>query len=68
MKILFIILSLVVVGTYVYTSYRLYKSKRRPSIWEFLVIVLIPIWGCLIYLLLENRRTMMGVSRKQASR
>lgn len=63
MKIIFILLALLVVGTYIYTTYKLYKSKHRPTIWEFLIIVLIPFWGCLIYLLLENRRTMMGARR-----
>lgn len=64
MKLLFILLAIIVVGTYVYTSYRLYKSKQRPTIWEFLLIVFVPFWGCLIYLLLESRRSMTGTVRK----
>ncbi len=64
MKLLFILLTIIVVGTYIYTIYRLFKANRRPAIWEVLIIVLIPFWGCLIYLLLESRRSGMGTNRK----
>lgn len=64
MKVLVGLLFVIVISTYIYTAYRLYKMKPRPMVWQLAAIVLLPFVGCLIYLLVDQMRTRQ--ERRQA--
>jgi len=55
MEIVFFIIGCLIVLTYIYTSYRISKSKERISAWKLLLITFIPFWGCFIYLVSTNQ-------------
>lgn len=56
METLVLILFLVVVVTYLFVGYKLYLRRHTVAVWELLLVILVPFWGCLAYLLLENYR------------
>ncbi|MGF7026851.1 hypothetical protein L1283_003636 [Sphingobacterium sp. HSC-15S19] len=54
MEILFLIGGILILFTYLLTIYRISKSSERIQLWKLLLIVFIPFWGCLVYLLSSN--------------
>lgn len=54
MKELVLFIIFIVIATYLYTVYRLSNSTVKTSFLMIAVIILIPFWGCVIYLLYER--------------
>lgn len=56
MEILVLIIFLVVVITYLFVGYKFYKNWHKIAVWEMFLVALIPFWGCIVYLIIENYR------------
>ncbi len=65
MKILIIASLVFILFVYLLTIYRIATSKRKLESWKLLLVVFLPFFGCIIYLLTLNNDFKIRVSKNK---